>query len=89
MLATVSFATHIAMALAKKPQLIPTALRQAVSLAPRRWWASGSRLPIPPADYMAFRNTTLSGNADELPTARDVIVYLEWCRSMRSLPKRA
>lgn len=88
MLATISFAIHIAMALAKKPQLIPTALRQAVSLAPRRWWATGSHLPIPPADYMAFRNTTLSGNADELPTVHDVIVYLEWCRSMRSLPER-
>ena len=88
MLATISFAIHIAMALAKKPQLIPTALRQAVSLAPRRWWATGSHLPIPPADYMAFRHPTLSGNADELPTVHDVIVYLEWCRSMRSLPER-
>jgi hypothetical protein len=87
-IATASFAARILFALAKKPQLIPTAMRQAVSLAPQRWWASGAHLPIPTSDYMAFRNVTLSGDPDELPTAHDVIVYLEWCRSMRALPDR-
>ncbi|MBT6445809.1 MAG: hypothetical protein HOK58_12600 [Acidimicrobiaceae bacterium] len=88
MIATVSFAARILFSLVKKPQLIPTAMRQAVSLAPQRWWASGSHLPVPRSDYMAFRNVTLSGNPDELPTAHDAIVYLEWCRSMRALPER-
>lgn len=89
MIATASFAAHIVFAVLKKPQLIPTAVRQAASLAPQRWWASGSHLPIPTSDYMEFRSVTLSGNADELPSVHDVIVYLEWCRSMRALPERA
>ncbi len=87
-LATVWFVIRVGFALLKKPDLLPTALRQASSLAPRKWWASGSHLPVPRADYMAFRNVTLSGNADQLPEVHDVIVYLEWCRSMRALPDR-
>ncbi len=88
MFATVSFVARVSFALLKKPHLLPTALRQVGSLAPRRWWASGSRLPVPRADYMAFRSVTLSGDPDQLPEVHDVIVYLEWCRSMRALPDR-
>jgi len=72
-----------------KPHLLGTAVRQAKALAPRRWWSEGSRLPIPRQDYLEFRTTTLSGEKDAIPTPHDVIVYLEWCRSMRSLPGRA
>ena len=79
-------AARTSFALLKRPALLPTAIRQAATLAPRRWWASGSHLPIPRADYLAFRNITLSGDPDQLPEVRDVIVYLEWCRSMNALP---
>lgn len=82
------FLAGVAVALLKRPSLIPSALQQARSLAPQRWWSSGSRLPMPRADYLEFRNTTLSGNPDKMATPHDVIVYLEWCRSMRALPGR-
>jgi len=85
---TLTFLGRISAALARRPHLIGTAIRQAVTLLPTRWWKTGTRLPVPPADYLEFRNVTLSGNADELPEAHDVIVYLEWCRSMRALPDR-
>lgn len=88
MVARLSFIARIGLGLLRQPSLLPTALRQAVSLAPTRWWARGSHLPVPPADYMAFRQVTLSGDADALPSVHDVIVYLEWCRSMRALPAR-
>ena len=87
--AIASFIVRVSFALVRKPHLIPTAFRQAASLAPRRWWASGSRLPVPSADYMAFRQVTLSGDAEEVPSVEDAIVFLEWCRSMRALPGRA
>ena len=79
-------AARTAIALLKRPRLVPTAIRQVAALAPRRWWACGSHLPLPRADYLAFRNTTLSGDPDQLPEVHDVIVYLEWCRSMSALP---
>ena len=88
MVQKLAFVGRVGVALVKHPHLIGTAIRQAAALAPTKWRASGSRLPMPRSDYMEFRNTTLSGNADELPEAHDVIVYLEWCRSMRSLPER-
>jgi hypothetical protein len=85
---SVKFVAQVARSLVRRPDLIPTALRQAAMLAPRRWWASGSRLPVPRQDYMAFRNVTLSGQADQMADPHEVIVYLEWCRSMRALPER-
>ena len=63
-------------------------MRLGWALAPQKWWASGSRLPFPRPDYLEFRNVTLSGQADQLPEPHDVIVYLEWYKSMRALPDR-
>lgn len=85
MFPTLLLGARTTLALMKQPGLLPTAIRQVAALAPRRWWASGSHLPIPRADYLAFRSTTLSGDASQLPEVHDVIVYLEWCRSMRAL----
>ena len=89
MLEKLSFVLRVTGALVRRPHLIGTALRQAASLAPTKWWATGSHLPVPRDDYMQFRNVTLSGQADQLPSTHDVIVYLKWCRSMRALPERA
>ena len=82
------FVVRVGVALLAHPHLIGTAVRQAATLVPQKWWASGTRLPFPRDDYMKFRATTLSGNPNEEPSAHDVIVYLEWCRSMRALPSR-
>lgn len=81
-----AFVGSAVVALARKPALIPTALRQALRLAPKRWWATWPYLPVPSAAYMQFRSETLSGNPDELPSADELVVWLEWCRSMRGLP---
>ena len=88
MSSTLGLIGQVGVALARRPQLVPVALRQARSLAPQRWWAKRPWLPIPSRDYMRFRNVTLSGDEDALPTADDIIVYLEWCRSMQALPSR-
>jgi len=83
------FVGRVAIAVLRRPHLISTALRQVAALAPAKWWASGSRLPVPRADYMEFRLATLSGDPDAMPTVEETITYLEWSRSMRSLPERS
>lgn len=83
-----AFVARVGSALVLRPRLVPTAIRQVARLAPERWWATGSHLPIPRADYVAFRSVTLSGDPNRLPEVDDVLVYLEWCRSMRSLPSQ-
>lgn len=68
-------------ALARRPDLWRTALRQAKRLAPERWWATRPFLPLPAADYMGFRTTTMyGGDGSTAPEPADVIVWLEWCR---------
>jgi len=85
---TVKFLIRVAGALVRRPSLLPTALRLGGALAPQKWWTSGSRLPFPRADYLEFRNVTLSGEADQMAEPHEVIAYLEWCKSMRALPDR-
>lgn len=82
------FGAQLVVAIARRPTLIPTAVRQARRMIPRRWWASRPYLPVPRADYLEFRQVTLSGSGDGLPKVADVILWLDWCRSMHSLPAR-
>jgi len=62
-----------------RPALWITALRQAVRLARRRWWARAPFLPLPDADYLRFRFETQYGSGGR-PDPRDLVAYLEWCR---------
>lgn len=84
--ALVAFVGSAVVALAKRPALVPTAVRQSLRMAPKQWWASWPFLPLPSKAYMQFRSETLSGQPNELPSADELIVWLEWCRSMRGLP---
>lgn len=84
--ALIGFTARLAVALARRPRLVPTALRQAATMAPTRWWARRPHLPVPPSDYLEFRTVTATGDASGPPDVHDTIVWLEWCRSMRALP---
>ena len=64
-------------ALARRPLLWPTALRQARAMAPSGWWRRRPFLPVPTADYLALRAVTQYGDAGRAPAAVDVIAYLE------------
>jgi len=61
------------------PTLWPTALRQAVRMAPRGWWRRPPFVPVPDPSYLRFRLQTAYGNQGE-PSAEDVVAYLRWCR---------
>ena len=70
-------------AVARRPQLWPTALRQAARLVPARWWRRPPFLPTPDRAYLAFRTTTQYGDAAHPIVADDLVQYLAWCRSLR------
>ncbi len=75
---------RVAVAVARRPWLWRTALRQWVRLVPRRWWTRRPWLPVPTADYIEFRLVTQYGGkpgSGRPPVEpRDVVNYLEWCR---------
>lgn len=71
-----------ARAVARRPDLWPTALRQAWRLTPPRWWRRWPPLPLPPQPYLAFRLQTMYGPAGGPLSGADLVAYLEWCRRM-------
>lgn len=70
-------------AVAARPGLWVTALRQVRVLAPRAWWKRAPFLPLPSSDYMALRAVTQYGDPQQRPTAGDVVTYLTWLRHWR------
>jgi hypothetical protein len=76
-------------ALLARPDLWWTGAGVLWRLTPSRWWRGGSHLPLPHDAWWRFRMVTAYGRPDAWPTSRDVIAYLEWCRSTRSRGLRA
>ena len=67
-------------AVARRPRLWPTAVRQARKLTPTGWWRRPPFLPVPAKEYVAFRTVTQYGESDRSPSPEDVVDYLAWCR---------
>lgn len=68
-----------------EPALWITAIRVIWSIRRRGWWRQRPFLPVPSADYVAFRMETQYGN-DIAMTSRgpaDVLEYLRWVRQWR------
>jgi len=78
---SLAFWWQAVLAVLRRPHLWSTAVRQALRLARPGWWRRPPFLPVPDADYLAFRLETQYG-ADGRPDARDVVTYLEWCREL-------
>ncbi len=70
-------------AVAARPRLWPTALRQVVALAAPGWWHRWPLLPLPDRAYLGFRLLTAYGTTDHAPEPDDVVAYLTWCRAWR------
>lgn len=69
-------------ALVRRPGLWPTALAQAVRMVAPGWWRRPPYLPRPDPGYVRFRIETAYG-AGAVPSASDLVAYLEWCRDWR------
>jgi hypothetical protein len=78
----------VARALLARPDLWWTGAVVLRRLVPSRWWRDGSHLPLPHRAWWQFRMVTAYGRADARPRSRDVISYLEWCRSTGSRRRR-
>lgn len=69
-------------AVAVRPGLWPTAIRQGVRLAPRRWWRRPPFLPLPDRHWLRFRMTTAyGGDGRGGPEPADLVDFLRWCRA--------
>jgi hypothetical protein len=70
----------VAGAVARRPSLWGTALRQWRRTTPRRWWTRRPFLPVPDAAYVRFRLVTQYGETGHRIEPADVLNYLAWCR---------
>jgi len=75
---------RIAVAVAARPSLWPTAMRQVRRTAPPGWWRHAPFLPVPSGSYLRFRLITQYGSVDHPPVPDDVLNYLAWCRRQTS-----
>ncbi len=75
----------VGIALLRRPDLWPEALRTGTSLMPRRSGPGARWLARPSESYLQFRAETQYGDASATPTPSDVVTYLEWCRRQRAL----
>lgn len=74
----------VAVAVARRPWLWGTAVRQVVVLAPNGWWRRRPWLPVPDDAYLRFRLVTQYGDGGHPPEPEDLVAYLRWCRSYRA-----
>jgi hypothetical protein len=80
---TFRVAIKVAAAVATRPSLWSTAVRQWKRTTPRRWWRSAPFLPVPRRDYIEFRLVTQYGSTGHPPAPADVLNYLSWCKRQR------
>ena len=76
-------------AVAVRPRLWGTALRQLRALAEPGWVRRRPHLPLPPAPYLRFRLVTAYGDPEATPAPSDVVHYLSWCRDERRRTSRS
>jgi len=72
--------TEVVLAVAGRPRLWRTALRQTRAMARRGWWHRPPFLPVPSPAYAAFRLETQYGDNAHRPDPDDVLRYLSWCK---------
>lgn len=73
-------ALRVAAAVATRPGLWATAVRQVRATAPHGWFRRRPFLPVPSGGYLTFRLVTQYGSADHRIETADVLNYLAWCK---------
>lgn len=56
-------------------------------LVPNKWWRRYPFLPLPTKEYINFRILTVYGSQEESINPKDIVDYLQWCKSQRCLSK--
>jgi len=66
------------------PSLALLMLRAAWRFRAKDWYRRAPFIPVPPADYMAWRAETAWGDAGHIADAESLGRYLRWVRRMGS-----
>ncbi len=74
-------------AIAPRPSLWATAVRQIVRFVPDRWWQRRPFLPVPDRALLGFRAVTQYGDPAHPPVLADVVAWLRWCKSENQRPR--
>ncbi len=75
------------LAVARRPWLYGTALRQWRALTPSAPWRGWPPAFGPSREYLRFRMLTMYGSPDVKPSPDELVRYLEWCRWMQAQPR--
>ena len=75
---------RVAAAVARRPRLWATAVRQMSRTAAPGWYRRAPFLPVPSGEYLRFRLVTQYGDAHHRPEPADVVNYLAWCKQWNS-----
>lgn len=67
----------------RQPGLAAGLLGAAWRFRARDWYRRRPFLPLPPAEYVAWRLDTAYGSTDAVPGARELERYLRWAAAMR------
>ncbi|HSH45839.1 MAG TPA: hypothetical protein VK966_08285 [Longimicrobiales bacterium] len=67
---------------ARRPSLAGAMLGAAWRFRGRGWWRRPPFLPVPPAEYVAWRLHTAYGDDGRTPTAAELSRYLRWANRM-------
>lgn len=78
---SVAWVLRAGVAVAVRPVLWTTAVRQLWRLRRGSWWRQAPFLPVPTPEYLRFRLVTAYGDPDRAPLIADVVTYLHWCRA--------
>lgn len=73
-------AARVGAAVARRPGLWRTAVRQWRRTTPQGWWRHRPHLPVPSGDYLRFRLVTQYGDEKHDIAPADVLDYLTWCK---------
>jgi hypothetical protein len=67
----------------RRPGLVLPLITSAWTFRRRDWYRRVPFLPLPPADYVAWRLHTAYGSDDAVPPAKDLERYLGWAARLR------
>ena len=63
-----------------RPALLALMVRVGWRFRRRDWYRRWPFLPLPPADYLAWRLHTAFGDESRLPSTDEIEVYLRWAQ---------
>lgn len=67
----------------RNPHLLPLMLGAAWRFRARDWYRRAPFLPLPRADYIAWRLHTAYGDEGAAPTTAELVRYLKWTARMK------